>query len=124
MATNPEPGVQYRAETITGERWRRAYRVTIQNPYLGTPTVAFDEEEITSFDGSVKAQSTGTLALDVNFDSAIALLNPADGAPLLDANGAQQSMTQGQIYVALYSLYIALGTARDAATPAVPAAPV
>lgn len=109
MTDSVEPAL-YGAETITGQRWLRASRVTISNPYLGQPTISFDEERITEFDGQRSSESTRTLSADVDLAAVIDLLDPASGKPL----GAQ--MTHGQVYAALYSLYRAPAAQLDGAS--------
>ncbi|HET8869173.1 MAG TPA: hypothetical protein VFM48_01895 [Aquabacterium sp.] len=98
----------YRGEIVTGKRWRRVYRVTILNPYMGQPTVALDEEQVTEIEGSLSATPTETMTTEVTMDSVIDLVDPETGQSL------GQQMTHAQVYVALYSLYRALGAQRDA----------
>lgn len=112
MATEPiSPAADYHSEPVTGKRWLRAYRVIINNPYLGQPTVAIDEEQVTEVGDARSARFNETLGAAVDLAAVIDLIDPVTGAPL----GAQ--MTHAQVYVALYSLYRALGATRDAATP-------
>jgi hypothetical protein len=116
MAAGPVTAADYRGETITGKRWRRAYQVTISNPYLGVPSVWFAEEQVTDLEGHVVSKQTDTLSTVVDLAAKIDLIDPQTGQPL----GA--SVTQLDIYVALYSLYRALGASRDSAVAAAEAA--
>lgn len=98
----------YRGALVTGKRWRRVYRVVIQNPYLGTPVIAMDEEEITEIEGQRTAAPTETLTTEVEMEKFIDLIDPSTGLP------TGQKTTQLEIYLAIYSLYRALGAQRDA----------
>jgi hypothetical protein len=99
----------YRSEVVTGHRWRRAYRVVIDNPYGGPAYVSLDEQEMTDIDGDLKSVSTETLSTVVDMTAVIPLIDPTTGAPIPDA-----VMTHGDLYLGLYSLYRQLGAARDA----------
>ena len=103
-----EPAL-YGVQAITGQSWLRANRVTILNPYLGQPTISFDEERITEIASQRASATTRTLTTNVVLTDAIDLYDPTTGVSL----GAQ--MTHAQIYVALYSLYRALAVAQDGA---------
>lgn len=111
MAEAPLLAADYRGETVEGRRWRRAAKVTILNPYMGVPTVAIDEEQITSIEGQVSAKPTDVLTTTVDLTSVIPLRDPDTGALL------GRSVTHGEAYVMLYSLYRQLGEARDAVNP-------
>ena len=111
----------YNETTVAGKQWQRCHQIRIENPLGGTPSVHLSEQKIVLLDGARYDQSVG--GMDITFDPAaeIPLLNPADGTPL----GA--TMTQGQIHVALWSLYMQAAAARDIANappaPEAPAAP-
>lgn len=109
----PILAADYRAEKVTGKRWRRAARVTILNHYLGSPVVAFDEEQVTEIEAQVKASPTETLSVPVDLLAQIDLISPDTGEPL------GVSVTHRDVYVALYSLYRQLAAARDAKQQAV-----
>lgn len=109
----PILAADYRAEKVTGKRWRRAVRVTILNPYMGVPTVAVDEEQVTEIDGHAKAAPTETLTTSVDLAAKVDLINPDTGEPL------GVSVSHQDMYVALYSLYRQLAAARDAKQQAV-----
>ena len=98
----------YKETAVNGTQWQRCCAINIQNDYGRTPRVTFGEEQITLVNGENFIQHLGPL--NVNFDpsAVIELRNPADGTLL----GA--SMTQGQIHVALWSLYMQMAAQRDA----------
>ena len=95
----------YRGEAVTGKRWRRVNRVVITNPYGGAASVALDEEEVTVIEDAVKTRSTETLGMEVDLAAQVPIYDPTTGAPTGDVT------TQGQVYVALYSLYRQIGRA-------------
>lgn len=109
MTIGPITAADYKGEVVAGKRWTRAYRVTIMNPYLGDPVIAFDEEVLIAIEDSVKSAPTATLSASVDMSATIDLIDPSTGLAL----GA--AMSHQQVYVALYSLYRQLGAARDAA---------
>jgi hypothetical protein len=98
----------YKETAVNGTQWQRCNNIYIQNDYGQTPRITLSEEQITVANGQVFQQTVG--ALDVVFDpsAVIELINPADNTPL------GVSMTQGQIHVALYSLYMQQAALRDA----------
>ena len=107
--TGTVTAADYRGEVITGKRWRRAYEVHIRNPYRGQATVAFDEEEVTSIDGTDTSRPTTTLSAAVDLADQIPLFDPATGEP------TGEVVSQGQAYVTLYSMYRKLAAERDLA---------
>lgn len=109
MAVGPVTAADYHGSAVTGKRWRRAYRVVIDNPYGGPASVSLDEQEVTQIEDAVKARNTETLSTMVDLTAAIPLYDPATGLAIPGA-----SMTHLDIYVGLYSLYRQLGSARDA----------
>lgn len=103
--------MDYQETTVAGKQWKRCYAIDIQNPYGQTPTVTMHEEVITQVNDAVFHQRTGNVQVPFDPSAEIALLDPATGAPL------GVTMTQGQIHVALWSLYMTKALERDAATP-------
>jgi hypothetical protein len=99
----------YKEASVTGTKWTRAPRIVFLNPHNGVPSVQIEEEEITELaDGRVVNTPLGSLtaALD-NPAATFPLLNPADGSVV-------GSMTHGELYAAIFSMYMALGAIRDA----------
>lgn len=106
----------YKESTVSGTQWQRCWGVYIQNLYGTTPHVTLREEQVTVVSGATFQKDVGQI--DFPFDPAatITLLNPETGEPF----GA--TMTMGEMYVALWSLYMERAAARDAAAEAALAA--
>jgi hypothetical protein len=96
--------------TVTGTQWNRCNAIHIQNTYGQKPQVTMQEEQITLIGDQQFQRSTGGFSIEFDPSSVIPLLNPADGTSL------GQTMTQGQIHVALWSLYMAEVAKRAAQT--------
>lgn len=99
----------YKESTNTITSWQRCYRITIENPYGAMPSVRFDEEMCTSADGKSTSNVTGCIVQ--NFD------DPAHTFPLCDPQTGEPTgatMTHGELYAVLWSLYMALAVERDA----------
>ena len=103
--------MNYKEQAVSGSQWQRCNRITIDNPYQGTPQITLHEEVITLAGETVFHEFAGALSMPFDPAASIDLLDPESGAPL----GA--SMPQAQIYVALWSLYIQRALARDAEPP-------
>ena len=103
--------MDYKETTVSGSQWQRCYGIDIRNQLGQVPQITLSEEVVTVVNGQTFQQCVGSL--NVTFDPAqeIVLLNPVDGTPL----GA--TMTQGQIHVALWSLYMAKAAERDGPVP-------
>ena len=88
---------------------RRSFQVVIDNPLDNTPRVTFQEEEIITLpDGTVLHNNVTGVGEMYDPNGVIDLLDPATDLPM------GQTMTQQQVFLALYSQYIALAKARDA----------
>lgn len=100
----------YKQQNLTGQRWTRAFRVLIENPFGGVPSITFNEEGITTLsDGSVVNSPCGSVGMQFTDPTAVVQLrDPVTNEPI---DGA--FMTHGQIYAALSSLYLAAAEARD-----------
>lgn len=103
----------YKESAISGTKWTRSCRVSLDNPYQGIPSITFEEEQIVQADGAVIKQPvflTASNAVRQNFT------DPNVTFPLLDpaTDQAIGTATHGQVYALLYSLYKALAVARDA----------
>ncbi len=116
----------YRESTAPATTWRRAHRVEIYNPMpgQGVPFVEFREED------AIKVGERIITTPAPNASSLLKRFDPVAGAfPLRDPKtGALTgaTMTHGELYAILHSLYIheALERdARDAAAAAAPATP-
>ncbi len=101
--------MDYKETTLTGSQWQRCNRITIDNPYNATPQITMHEEMMTVLGEKRFQEPAGAVYVTFDPSAVIELLDPATGETL----GA--SMTQGQIHVALWSLYMTSVFARDAA---------
>lgn len=98
----------YQETNITGTEYRRAKRVEIENQRAVTPIINFVEELVTVLDNG-RSMSVDVGNLSSTFD-------PADIIELLDPETGEMTggtMTQGQVFQALYSFYMKLATERD-----------
>lgn len=98
----------YKETNIAGTQWKRSHRVIIDNPLNGSPRVIFMEQTVNAIQGGdTITQPAGQI--EKNFDpyGVIDLINPLTGAP------TGQTITQMELHVILYSLYIQLAIERD-----------
>lgn len=67
----------YKQSSVSGEKWQRAVRVQINNPYNETPSIMFVEEEIVEVNGEVHSKLVANLsaAFDANRPDHVALYN-------------------------------------------------
>lgn len=99
----------YKESTISGKSWQRCYCIVINNPYDAMPSIRFDEEtRIYIGDKTFSDPVAGIVKKFDNPASEFPLRDPATGDPV----GVQ--MTYGEVYAALWSLYMALAEERDA----------
>ena len=110
----------YKETSVSGESWVRCRSVTINNPLPGKgefdsatqerlgAVAYFQEEKIVSIDGTQIAIDVGACRKAFDPEAVITLLNPDTGDP----TGA--TVTQGDLYVILYSLYMQTALERDA----------
>lgn len=101
----------YNESNVTGTTWQRCYKIEVRNPYQGPKGAIFLEEEVTSLANGKIIQEPTTNMQEL-FDvptKTIELVNPETG----DLLG--NSVTYQDVYVILYSLYMQLAAARDAA---------
>lgn len=101
----------YGETPITGKRWRRAARVIIGNPYGGPAWITYDEEQMTDVEGDTHAAPCGALGAAFDPGAVIELIDPVTLEPI------GVSMPQSQVYLALFSHFVALARKRDAAQP-------
>lgn len=99
-------------ETITTTTFDRSYKITVQNPHNGTPSIEFEEETIkrTNDGSTIQDMSLGRISsLKESFTGSMTfdLLNPLTGDPL------GTTATDADLQVLLYSLYFHLATERD-----------
>ena len=97
----------YKQSDVVGTQWNRAYRVLIQNPLGGIPSVAFSEELAINLGSNTITQPSRTLVAGFSPTGEIQLINPETGDLL------NSTMSHSELYVALHSLYIQLAKERD-----------
>lgn len=102
MATN------YRQTNVAGIQWDRCSNVTIHNPYGGPATIALLNETVAQVGGQTVTLARKPLTAPFDPAAVIALRNPETDA----LTGG--SITQGEVYAILYSLYRAMA---DEAAP-------
>jgi len=108
----------YKETNVSGKQWQRCNKIIIENTFGVVPRITLWEEQITSVGDQKFQQPSGALNIPFDPNATIQLMNPANGLPL------GVTMTQGQIHVALWSLYMHEAVKRDAALIAAEAARV
>ena len=98
----------YNETNVSGQSWKRCFKIEISNPYNGQPECKLFEEEIFSVGDKTVSTLTRILEPQINMSSVIELINPMTGEPL----GA--SITHQDFYIVLFSLYINTAKAKDA----------
>lgn len=98
----------YKETPVSGTKWQRCRQVVIDNPIGGAPYVTFNEEQVVNLGDESFIRNVQGMKVDFVQDEVINLLDPVTGAP------TGETMTQGKLYQAFYSLYIAKALARDA----------
>jgi len=98
-------------ETIARKEWRRAENVVISNPFQGMPTITFNEENMICLGDSAYLPGPGVTDPKVQADFSdstkeFPLLHPVTGEVIGTAK-------YQDIYVMVYSLYMALAAERD-----------
>jgi hypothetical protein len=97
----------YMASNVTGTEYRRARLVQIINELNQLPEVIFTEETITQLGERTIRGDIAKLRTNYDATKEIDLLNPMTGEPF------NAKMTQEQVMVAIYSLYMSLAKDRD-----------
>lgn len=97
----------YKESQITGTTWQRCNGVHISNPYGAAPSVQFSEEIITVLNGNPVTLATSALTSGFDTNAMIELLDPETMQP------TGQTMSEGAVYLALFSKYMAEAKKRD-----------
>ena len=101
----------YNETTESGDitKWNRARQIVCDNPIEGAPGITVYEHEATRLpDGSVIEKTIGSLSY--------AMTDPTIEIPLIDPDTYDQTettMTAGQIWLAMASVYLWLARQRD-----------
>lgn len=99
----------YQESQIAGKKWRRCSRIEISNPPApGTPMVTFTESDVVLIDGKYNTLGTDSIMAGYDPTAVIELVDPET----LQALG--QVVSEQEIYLMLFSKYIAVAKARDA----------
>lgn len=110
--------VNYRETTENVTKWRRSFRVQIDNPYAGTPSVVFHEEDcLIMSDGEIIKRNAGQVQVTFDPSTIIPLINPWTGEPITNVDDVQQTASHIEAYILLHSLYIQNATLRDIPLP-------
>lgn len=106
---------KYKQTEVSGETWVRASRIVIDNPLDQPKTISFVEDTCIQVPGKVMSEYNGVLQLQVdesNMQDAFPLINPFTGAL------AGTTITYGEVYAIIYSLYLNKAEERDQAMQA------
>lgn len=99
----------YQESTISGTQYMRCAGIEVVNHYGKLPRVIFREERVRVFgEADVDRESVGQIEIPHDGCRSIPLVNPSTGEP------TGQAVTWQDMYVMLYSAYLAEALARDA----------
>lgn len=101
----------YKESNVSGERYQRVNRVTIENELGQLPRAHFSEESVLNVDGETIRRPVGTLTIDFDPAGVIELVHPETGQSLGQA-------THAQLHVIVWSLYMQEAAKRDAGAAA------
>lgn len=97
----------YKESSTTGTKWRRCETVTIRNTLNTVPCILFVEEDVAQIANTVMHNHVGVLVKEFSPTNTIQLLDPSSGEPTGD------TLSHGELYTILYSLYIQTARERD-----------
>lgn len=99
----------YQESQIAGKKWRRCAAIEISNPPApSTPLVTFRESDVVLIDGKYNTLGTDTISAAYDPAAVIELVDPETLEPL------GKTVSEQEIYLCLFSKYIAAAKARDA----------
>lgn len=100
----------YNETSAQGTAWKRCHKIIIDNPLGGTPSIRFFEQDVVVIGDKTIAADSSTCTSEFSADKPILM---ADTETLeIDPNN---SVTQGDLYAILFSLYMAVAKSRDVA---------
>lgn len=102
----------YQETQVTGTKWQRCNQVLLNNPHNAQRSIEMREEEIVILGDNVFCQTVPGMKFDFNPQDTFELRDPATG----NVTGATMSM--GEMYVAVWSLYMQKAMERDQAAAA------
>lgn len=95
--------MNYKESGVTGTKWRRCCGINIQNPLApSVPHITFTEEDIINLDNK---------NISLNSSSFMTRFEPSNVIEILDTETLEptgNSITEGELYVILFSKYIAI----------------
>ena len=97
----------YNQKDVVGVTYQRCNRIILENPKDGVPCMSFVEEEVTLIPGKEIKTPLGQINLYYDPHGVFELINPITNQPL------GQTVSQTQLQVFLYSLYIQSAKKRD-----------
>lgn len=103
----------YKESTISGSEYTRCIAVNISNSLGNVPQIQFIEESVTTIGTRVVHEPQGFMQIAFNPATVVPLVNP----DTLELTG--ESTTMGNLYLGVFSAYIATARARDSAVNAV-----
>lgn len=99
----------YNETSVAGSSWQRCHQVVIDNRFGVTPSIRFDEEQVTTLTGGATVRRLlGSLTVPHDPTETVELRDPSTG----EATG--ETITQGEAYAILYSAYLGAALDRDA----------
>lgn len=101
--------MNYKSNTETGEVYTRCFNLTVNNPLNAVPTVNMMEETVFSIAGKTITQPGRFLTKTFVPTQTVELVDPETGVPL------GQSITHQELYVMLFSLWLATAKEHDQA---------
>jgi hypothetical protein len=111
----------YKDTTVEGTAYVRCPQFIGWNPYGGTPSISFAEEQVINLTGgqTIRQPASGFTAMltPETATNEIPILDPTTGLP------TGTSVTFAQVYGIMYSVYIQLAKERDEAAAAPAPAP-
>ena len=97
----------YNSTGVSGEQWQRCFRVIIENPLGGMPSMGFCEQK--AFNLGEGNTVTNDIGINyIQFDNNI-------NVPLLDGDGIDtgNTFTHQEVYQMINSLYMYMANLRD-----------
>jgi len=100
----------YNQKEVSGNAWTRAFQITVDNPYNGTPSILFSEENILDLGDRLINGRSGMLEQQLTMENAFTqfpLLDPATN------NETGALANYAQLQQMLHSIYMYLAKERD-----------
>lgn len=98
----------YRQSQVSGTKWRRCCGIDVYNPFGKQGQVNFREQDLVLIDDKAVQIGTGNIATQVDMKKTFPLINPETG------EATDKFVSHAEVYVILYSAYLAEAAERDA----------